>query len=36
LQQGRVGWAFGEVAVHVLGSVNMTFLGAGTIVWLRG
>jgi CrcB protein len=36
LQEGRVGWAFGEVAVHVVGSVSMTFLGAATVLWLRG
>jgi CrcB protein len=36
LTQGRVGWAFGEVAVHVLGSVSMTFLGAATVLWARG
>ena len=36
LQQGRAGWACGEVAVHVLGSVGMTFLGAATFSWLRG
>jgi CrcB protein len=35
LQQGRVAWAFGEVAIHVIGSVSMTFLGAATVVWLR-
>ena len=31
LQQGRLVWAFGAVAAHVLGSVLMTFAGIGTI-----
>lgn len=35
LQQGRLGWALGEVAVHVVGSVSMTFLGAATVYWVR-
>lgn len=31
LQAGRVGWALGEIAVHVIGSVLMTMLGILTI-----
>jgi len=31
LQQGRVSWALGAVAVHVAGSIAMTFAGIGTI-----
>jgi len=31
LQQGRLVWALGAVAAHVLGSVLMTFAGIGTI-----
>jgi len=36
LQQGRPGLACGEIAIHVAGSVLMTFAGIGTIAWLRG
>lgn len=35
LQQGRVSWALGAVAVHVVGSVAMTFAGIGTVYLLR-
>ena len=35
MQQGRVDWALGTVAIHVIGSVAMTFAGIGTFVWLR-
>ena len=35
LQQGRLSWALGAVAAHVLGSVLMTFAGIATVVWLR-
>jgi CrcB protein len=35
LQQGRISWALGAVAVHVMGSVAMTFAGIGTIVLLK-
>jgi CrcB protein len=34
LQAGRVGWALGEIAVHVIGSVSMTMLGILTITLL--
>ena len=35
LQQGRVLWALGIVAAHVVGSVLMTIAGMATIVWAR-
>ena len=35
LQQGRLVWAFGAVAAHVVGSVLMTFAGMGTIYLLK-
>jgi fluoride exporter len=35
MQQGRAAWALGAAAVHLLGSVIMTFAGIGTIVWIR-
>ncbi len=35
LQQGRPSWAIGAVAVHVLGSVAMTFAGIATVAWAR-
>lgn len=35
LQQGRLSWALGSVALHVVGSVLMTFAGIGTVVWWR-
>jgi CrcB protein len=34
LQAGRVGWALGEIAVHVIGSVAMTMLGILTVTLL--
>jgi fluoride exporter len=36
LQQGRVLWALGAAATHLLGSILMTFAGIGTFVWLKG
>jgi fluoride exporter len=35
MQQGRASWAIGAAAVHLLGSVTMTFAGIGTVVWWR-
>jgi CrcB protein len=32
--QGRMAWAFVEIAIHVTGSLTMTFLGAYTVTWL--
>jgi CrcB protein len=36
LQQGRISWALGSVAAHVVGSVLMTFAGIGTLYLLKG
>lgn len=36
LQTGRPGWALAGVAVHLLGSLFMTFAGVATVVWLKG
>ncbi len=33
LMQGRLLWAAGLVAVHLVGSVVMTFAGIGTVTW---
>ena len=33
LQQGRISWALGIVATHVMGSVLMTFAGIATFAW---
>lgn len=35
MQQGRLLWAAGHAATHLLGSVLMTFAGVGTVAWLR-
>jgi len=35
LQQGRIAWACGAAAVHLVGSVLMTFAGIGTVQWLK-
>ena len=35
LQQGRLTWALGAVAVHVVGSVLMTFAGIGSVYLLK-
>ena len=35
MQQGRLAWACGEVAVHVCGSLLMTFAGMGTFALLK-
>ena len=35
LQQGRVLWAVGVAATHLLGSILMTFAGIGTFLWIR-
>ncbi len=35
LQQGSLLWAFGAAALHLTGSVLMTFAGIGTVYWLR-
>ena len=35
LQQGRAAWACGAMAMHLAGSVLMTFAGIGTYNWIR-
>lgn len=35
LQQGRIAWACGAIAVHVSGSLVMTLLGIATFSWAR-
>jgi fluoride exporter len=35
LQGGRMAWAMGAIAIHLLGSLLMTFAGIGTVLWLR-
>jgi len=36
LQQGRDSWALAAIATHLGGSLLMTLLGIGTVVWMRG
>ena len=36
LQQGRVLWALGAAATHLVGSVLMTVAGIGTVTVLKG
>ncbi len=35
LQQGRMAWAMGEIAIHVSGSLLMTFAGLVSWRWLK-
>jgi CrcB protein len=35
LTEGRIAWALGVIAIHVLGSVTMTLLGLATVTALR-
>lgn len=35
LQQGRTAWACGAMALHLAGSVLMTFAGIGTFNWIK-
>lgn len=35
LQQGRLLWAAGHAATHLVGSILMTFAGIGTVALLR-
>ena len=35
LTEGRIAWALGVIAIHVLGSVAMTLLGLATVTALR-
>lgn len=34
-QQGRLGWALGEILIHVSGSLIMTILGFSTVALMR-
>jgi fluoride exporter len=36
LQSGRSMWALGAIAVHLLGSLLMTFAGIASVIWLKG
>lgn len=35
MQSGRVSWALGTIALHLGGSLLMTFAGMATITWAR-
>jgi CrcB protein len=35
LQQGRPGWACAAAALHLVGSVSLTFAGIATVVWVK-
>ncbi len=35
LQSGRIAWALGGVAVHLVGSLLMTMAGISSVMWLR-
>jgi CrcB protein len=35
LQGGRLGWATGAIAIHLFGSLLMTFAGIATVAWLK-
>lgn len=35
LQEGRIGWGLATIAIHVIGSVLMTFLGILTYQYFR-
>lgn len=35
LAEGRAFWACGAAAIHLAGSVLMTFAGIGTVAWLK-
>ena len=35
LQSGRMAFAFGAIALHVFGSLLMTFAGVATVTWLK-
>ncbi|CDF85817.1 Conserved hypothetical membrane protein [Pseudomonas knackmussii B13] len=36
LQEGRLVWAMGAIAVHITGSLLMTLLGLASMNWLMG
>jgi fluoride exporter len=35
LQSGRLAWAVGGIAVHLVGSLLMTIAGIATVAWVR-
>jgi CrcB protein len=35
LQSGRMAWAMGTIALHLIGSLLMTFAGIATITWAK-
>jgi fluoride exporter len=35
LREGRVLWAFAGMAIHLVGSVLMTFAGMATLSWVK-
>ena len=35
LQAGRLAWAGGAIAIHLFGSLHMTFAGIATVAWLK-
>jgi CrcB protein len=35
MQTGRMAWAMGAIAMHLIGSLLMTFAGIATITWAR-
>jgi CrcB protein len=35
MQSGRLVWAMGAIAAHLIGSLLMTFAGIGTVMWVR-
>ena len=35
MQSGRLSWALGAVAAHLVGSLAMTFAGIATVIWLK-
>jgi fluoride exporter len=35
MQSGRMAWAMGAIAVHLIGSLAMTFAGIATVMWVK-
>jgi CrcB protein len=35
MQSGRMAWAMGTIAVHLIGSLLMTFAGIATVTWVK-
>jgi CrcB protein len=36
MQSGRMAWAMGAIAVHLIGSLATTFAGIATVTWIKG